>query len=101
MDNSQGPLKKFLVSRSNFFSLEDGETKKVKYIGAEQVPNKFDGGKTTAIRYQFEFEGKEQLWDRGSRRLAEEMAKIPEGSFISIKRVGKGTETNYFIEQLQ
>jgi len=90
-------LKDFSSSGSMFFKLLDGEEARVRFISFEKVPNNFDGGKTSLIRYHLEVEGEKKLWDRPSRKLAEQMAEIPLDSLISIKRTGQKNQTKYFI----
>jgi len=101
MDISQDFLKKFATSKSRFFELLDGEEATVKYLYAEEVPNNFDGGKTTCARYHFEVEAIEQLWDRTSRDLANQMSKIPSGALINIKRTGHKSKTKYTIKRVE
>jgi len=84
-----------------FFNLLDGEESTVRFISAEVVPNNFDGGKTTLIRYHIEVNGIKQMWDRPSRKLAELMSEIPSGALISIKRIGQKNQTKYFIRRIE
>lgn len=98
---SKDLLKKFASSKSKFFDLPDGEEAQVKFLFAEEVPNNFDGGQTNCIRYHFEIDGIEQFWDRTSRQLAQEMAKINDGDTIRIKRNGQKNKTKYYINKIQ
>ena len=101
MDKSRDLLKRFALLKSKFFDLLDGEEKRIKFLYAEEVPNYFDKGKTNCIRYHLEVDGIEQLWDRTSRELAQQMAKVPEGSSIFIKRTGQKNKTKYFIREAE
>lgn len=101
MGKSNMLLKKYASSRSKFFDLPDGAEAKVKFLYAEEVPNHFDGGKSNCIRYHFEVDGVEQLWDRLSRQLAQDMAKVSESETIIIKRVGQKSKTKYSIERVE
>ncbi len=101
MDNHRQLLEGFARSGSMFFSLADGKEAKVRFISAEVVPNNFDGGKTSLVRYHLEFDGNKQLWDRPSRKLAEQMAEIPSGALIRIKRTGQKSQTRYQITRIE
>ena len=101
MNKSQELLKKFASSKSKYFDLPDGAEAQVRFLSAEEVPNHFDGGKTICIRYHLEIDGVKQFWDRTSRGLAQQMAKISEGDFILIKRTGEKSKTKYFIKRVE
>lgn len=100
MDKSSTLLKQFASKKSQFFELLDGAEAKVRFLSAEEVPNNFDGGKTRCIRYHLEVDGSEQLWDRTSRSLAQQMTRITEGSDIVIKRTGQKSKTKYIIRKV-
>jgi len=99
--NSRELLKKFVSVKSKFFDLPDGEEAQVKFLYAEEVPNNFDGGQTNCIRYHLEVDGVEQFWDRTSRELAQQMAKISEGDVIIIKRAGQKNKTKYSVRRIE
>ncbi len=99
--NSRELLKKFASAKSKYFDLPDGEEAQVKFLYAEEVPNNFDGGKTNCIRYHLDIDGMEQLWDRTSRDLAQQMAKVSEGEVIYIKRTGQKNKTKYDIKMTE
>jgi len=99
MSDTNELLKKFVSSKSRFFSISDGEEIIVRFLSAEEVPDSFSGGKKKAICYHLEVDGKELLWDRTSRSLAQQMSQIPKGSWIKLKRIGERTKTKYFIEK--
>jgi hypothetical protein len=101
MSSVQKLLKEFATAKSKFFELRDGEEKTVSFIGAETVPNHFDGGKTTCIRFHLESNGAVQAWDRVSRGLALQMSAIPTNSLIKIRRTGDKSKTKYFVEVVQ
>ena len=101
MSKSNNLLKKFVASKSKYFELPEGEEIKVRYLYAEEVPNNFDGGKTMCIRYHIEVDGVEQLWDRTSRDLAQQMANVVEGECIYIRREGERSKTKYFIRRAE
>jgi hypothetical protein len=98
--DSQDALNDFVNKNSKYFVCEDKE-KIVKYLGAEKIANKFDGGKTECIRYRFLYGGVEQCWDRGSRRLAEYMKMFPEGCWLAIRKWGDGNQTKYFVREVK
>jgi hypothetical protein len=101
MSDSSEVLKKFYRLKSKYVVLPEGEEIKVRYLGAEEVPNNFDGGETRLIRYRLEVNGTEQWLDRGSRSLAQQMASIPEGTFIFIKREGEKSQTRYYVRMAE
>lgn len=101
MDRSREVLKKFAALKSKFLTLPDGEEVTVKFLRAEEAPNNFDGGKTMLIRYHLLVEGVEQLWDRTSRDLAQQMSKIAENDTIVIKRTGQKSKTKYFVRKVE
>ena len=101
MDESRNVLNKYASSKSKYFQAPDGEEIKVKFLYAEEIPNHFDGGNTNCIRYHLEVNGIEQLWDRTSRNLAQQMSKVFEGDLISIKRTGEKSKTKYFIRKIE
>ena len=101
MKRSQEIPRKFASSKSQFFDLPDGQEAQVKFLYVEIVPNNFDGGKTQCTRYHFEVDGYKQMWDRTSRELAKQMAQIPEGSCISIKRTGQKNKTKYIVKEVE
>ncbi|MDD4980128.1 MAG: hypothetical protein PHC54_02490 [Candidatus Omnitrophica bacterium] len=101
MNKSRDLLKRFASSKSKYFDLPDGEETQVKFLYAEEVPNHFDGGETVCIRYHFDVDGKEMLWDRTSRELAKQIASISEGETILIKRTGEKSKTKYFIRKVE
>jgi hypothetical protein len=84
-----------------FFKLGDGEEATVRFLSAEIATNNFDGGKTTLVRYTLEVDGVKKLWDRPSHKLADQMAEIPSGALIKIKRKGQKNQTVYFIEEIK
>jgi len=92
-------LKEYVMKKSQFLDLPDGETVKTKYLGVEEIPNKFDGGETTVIRYHLEVNGKEFLWDRANRDLAKQMINLDIGQEIFISRKGKKNKTKYLVEK--
>jgi hypothetical protein len=89
------------MERSKFFHLPDGEEAEVKFLHAEEVPNHFNSGKTTLMRYYLEVNGRKMLWDRCSRKLAVQMSEILEDSVIKIKRTGQKSKTEYHIEMIK
>jgi len=101
MNKSSQALRDFAKSGSMFFKLNDGEGAIIRFLSAEIVPNSFDGGKTTLGRYHLEVDGIKKLWDRPSRKLAAQMAEIPLGALIKIKRKGQKNQTVYSIEEIK
>ena len=101
MSMSRDLLKQFAAMKSTYFDLPDGEEKRVTFLSAEEVPNHFDAGETLCIRYHFEVDGKEVLWDRTSRELAKQMVSVSEGETIFIKRTGEKSKTKYFIRKVE
>lgn len=100
MSESNKVLKRYASSKSKYFDLPDGEEKTVRFLYAEEVPNHFDGGKTTCVRYHLEIDGHAQMWDRTSRELATQMAELSEGDIVTIKRVGQKNKTKYTIRKV-
>lgn len=100
MGKSGEILSNFGNKRKRFFDIKDGEEVPVKFLHAEEIPNPYDKGKTTCIRYHLEFDGQKFLWDRISKSLAIQMADIPENTNIVIKRIGQKNETKYEIRLL-
>lgn len=101
MNKGSQALRDFAKSGSMFFKLDDEEEKTIRFFSAEVIPNSFDKGKTTLVRYHIEDDGVRKLWDRPSRKLAEQMAEIPEGALIKIRRKGQKNQTVYFIEVIK
>lgn len=97
MGNSNERLNTYVNKNSKYFVLLDGEERIVKFISADFIPNRFDGGRTDCVRYVFDVDGIQQSWDRGSRSLAEQLSRIPEGSKIGITKSGFGNQTKYFV----
>lgn len=94
-------LRRYVSFRSRFFALKDGEEKKIEYLGAEEIPNHFDGGKSNCIRYRVKEDGVEKYWDRVSRELAEQMSSVGPTAVILIKRIGAKSKTKYFIRKAE
>ncbi len=101
MDNSNEVLKRFYTQKSKYLVLREGEEVKLRFLWAEETPNNYDGGATTLIRYHVEVNGKEQLFERSSRSLAQQMANIPEGKLIFIKRMGEKGKTRYLVRMAE
>ena len=101
MDKSQELLRKFSSTDAKYFELRSGEEKRVKFLFVEEVPNEFNGGKGKIMRYHFEENGKEKIWDRVSKQLIREMSKVSEGDIIIIKRMGEGKFTTYSVTKTQ
>ncbi len=100
MDETKEFLRKFINSKSKFFSLKEGEEKIVKYLFAEPIITNYQGNSIDSIRYHFEVDGKEMLWDRSSRELAIQMEKYSRGDLLSIKFTGQKSQTKYFIRKV-
>jgi len=88
------------MSKSQFFDLPDGEEATVKFLSAEQVTTNFNGSRVDAIRYHFEIDGKEMLWDRTSRELAKQMSCFSKEDLIWIKRIGQKNQTKYYVKKV-
>lgn len=97
MTKSQELLRRCSSTNAKYFEIANGQEKRVKFLYAEEVPNEFNGGKDTIMRYWLEEDGKRKPWDRASKQLMREMAKVSEGDFIIIKRMGEGKDTIYSI----
>ena len=93
-------LNSYVLSKSQFFDLPDGGEATVKFLSAEQVTTNFNGSRVDAIRYHFEVNGKEMLWDRTSRELAKQMGQFSVGDLILIKRSGQKNQTKYYVEKV-
>lgn len=101
MDNSNNTLRTYHAKKSKFFSLPENEEVKVRFLRAEEIANKFDGGKTNCIRYYLEVNGVERMWDRTSAQLALLMSKVQEGEYIYILRTGEKNRTIYSIRKAE
>ncbi len=101
MKNSKEILKSFVVSKSQFWNLADGEEVVVKFLFAEAVSTNFGAKTISSIRYHFEVAGKELCWDRTSRALAVQMAHFSEGDNLLIKRTGERNKTVYQVEKIE
>jgi hypothetical protein len=99
MEDSGDLLKKYADSKRKYFDLPEGQEVKVKFLGAEVVPNHFDGGKTTCIRYHLEVDGIQKSWDRVSAELARQMSTVLKGDSIFISRTGYKNQTKYVIRK--
>jgi len=96
---SKAILSDFGKTKKRFFEIKDGEKRRVKYLYVEEVDNPFKAGKMI-IRYHFEINGKEMLWDRESKQLAAQMIAVPEETMITIKRTGEKSDTRYEVRQI-
>lgn len=101
MEDSGEFLRKYADSKKRYFDLPDGQEVRVKFLGAEVVPNHFDGGKTTCIRYQLEVDGIQKSWDRVSAELARQMSTLAKGDSIFISRTGYKNQTKYCIRRAE
>lgn len=95
--DSKESLNNFIKKSSQYFSLEEGEESIVKFLGAEPIANRFNNGQTECIRYTLEQDGRKIYWDRGSRSLALQISKYPEGTVIGITKYGDGNKTRYVV----
>ena len=100
MNKSRELLRNFVISKSKFFQLCDGEEAVVKFLYAEPVKTYFQGTEVEAFRYHFEINGKEMLWDRTHREFAQQMMSFEEGDLISIKRIGEKNKTKYLVKKV-
>jgi len=101
MNKKSALLKRYTSSGSMFVKLQDREEIKAKYLDLEEIPNNFDGGKTTIIRYHLEINGVVKFLDRYSRKLADQMVEISEGETILIRREGNKKDTKYFVTRTE
>lgn len=101
MDDSSDLLRKYASSKRKYFDLPEGQEVKVKFVRAEVVPNNFDGGKTTCVRYHLEIDGSLKFWDRTSADLAILMAPLKNGDVIYISRTGEKNKTKYCIRRAE
>lgn len=92
-------LNEFIKSNSQFLKIADGDTVTMVYKGYSIVPDRFNTGKeTVSYLLQYPDTGKGISWNKGSTKVAAQMAKIPVGETISITRFGEGTDTTYRIK---
>ncbi len=100
MSDIEDILNSFVLSKSQFFNLPDGEEATVKFLSTERVVTNFNGSRVDAIRYHFEINGKEMLWDRTSRELAKQMSKFSKGDLLWIRRIGQKNQTKYDVKKV-
>ena len=100
MKNKKEGLRNFVLSKSQFFILQDNEEAEIRYLSYEIIPNRFDGGKSEIVRYHLEVDGREMLWDRVSRDLASQILNLEEGCLIRIKREGEKNQTKYYVTKI-
>ena len=95
-------LNSFIKNNAQFLKINDGETVEMVYKGYSIVADRFNPGKET-VSYLMQYPGtsKSIAWNKGSTKVAAQMAKIDVGSLISITRFGEGTETQYKIKVVQ
>jgi hypothetical protein len=93
-------LEEFVRSKSVFFNLSDGEEKIVRFLSVEPVVTNYHGKETNSLRYHFEVNNKEMLWDRTSREFALQMQVFEAGDMLKIQRTGKKNQTKYYIEKM-
>ena len=101
MDTSKDRLRKYYDSHSKFIKLESGKSISVTYLYAKEEPNHFEKGDTTIMEYHLEVNGMEKILRSASLDLIKQMAAIDEGSMISIKRIGEGMQTKYFVTKIE
>ena len=101
MDDSGDVLREYANQKRKYFDLPEGQEVKVTYLGAEIVPNHFDGGKSTCIRYSLEVGGIPKHWDRVSAELAKLMSVLKKGDVIYISRTGEKSKTKYSIRKAE
>ena len=53
------------------------------------------------MEYHLEVNGMEKILRSASLDLIKQMAAIDEGSMISIKRIGEGMQTKYFVTKIE
>ena len=100
MNESRERLRNFVMSKSKFLSLRDGEEITLKYLFAGPVKTFFQGTQVESFRYHFEVNGKDMLWDRTHREFAQQMMEFEEGDLISIKRIGEKNKTKYIVKKV-
>ena len=100
MEDIKRILNNFVMARSQFFDLQDGEEATVKFLSAESVTTNFKGKSVEAIRYCFEVNEKEMFWDRASRSFAKQMSNFSKEDLLCIKRIGKGNQTKYDVKKV-
>ncbi|MBU0634465.1 MAG: hypothetical protein KKA52_05310 [Candidatus Omnitrophica bacterium] len=101
MEKSKQVLNDFIISKSQFFNIADGEEEEVKFLYAESVTTNFGSKSINSIRYHLEVKGKELCWDRTSRALAAQMRLFSEGDYLLIKRTGERNKTVYKVEKVE
>lgn len=101
MDKSQELLKRFSSADALYFEIASGQEKRVRFLFVEVAPPNPNGWKGHLMRYHFNENGKEKIWDRVSKQLIREMSKVSEGDIIIIKRMGEGKDTTYSVTKTQ
>lgn len=95
-----GKLGEWANDQRGYFTLENGESIKVKFLSFRTKPSTFDPEKQV-VEYKFQLEdGKTKTWDNGSAKTADKFDKVKEGQWVVLSRVGEGTKTEYFVKVL-
>lgn len=98
--NSDKSLKDWADKQSPFIRLTDGEVFVGKYVGWEEVPNRFDP-KKKIIKYSFvNDDGEEKSFENGSTNTAYQFHDVLEGSRVELMRIGEGQKTKYYVKEV-
>jgi len=98
--NSKEILKEFVMSKSKYLRIKDGETVQVKYLKAEECEVRGNDKIHIGIRYYFEHNGRKVLFERTNTQLADAMNDFDEGNYLSITRNGQYNKTKYVIKRV-
>lgn len=101
MSESKDFLRRFINEKSQFIELGNGESMKVKFLGASPVKTNFQGKIVDSMRYRFEKDGKEMSWDRTSREFAKQISQYEEGDLLWIKKTGERNLTKYEVRKIE
>lgn len=96
-------LKTFVKDNQKFLKIKDGESFTGVYVSYVVGPNRFDPEGKETVSYKFKYTDSEKtiIWNNGSTKVADEMAKFSPGETLEIKRTGSGpSDTKYQIKAL-
>lgn len=92
-------LNKWAFDHRFYLKLEDKKPVICKLVGYEEFID-HEQEDREKIRYHLLVGGSEKVLESQSTKLAEEMAKIKKGDWISLTREGKGRSTSYTVEKV-
>lgn len=92
-------LKKWAFEHTVYLKLENKEPVFCKLLDYEEFIDTEQEDRAK-IRYHLEVGGVKKVLESQSVKLADEIAKIKKGEWISLTRTGKGRSTTYTVEKI-